>query len=232
MKTLIQRDDFWGIIIHCVGVPIAVVNQWNQALKSISMKLTLNMILNTEFLNASIADGDPINHCHSILANLLEDKDDGDIVIRTASGTTVKCHWAVLKTSCGHFRDMFKSGMKEVTDKEIIMEDMEENEVRAFLAYVYTGNVKPANENIQIAWKLLKLGDCYRYHQLVSAMREILMVKGNEEYTVDFALDMLLFAKKIGDLLRLRDGEVGRSASESSGVWKDLSLKALYVLKW
>ncbi len=126
---------------------------------------------------------------------------------------------------------MFQNGMQKCSTNQVDMTDMSEVEIRALLGYLYAGDVKPALAEIHTAWMLLKAGNYYDINGLVRGMHEILMVRGYKKYSVDLALEILLFAKNISGGLVSKPSRFCEP-QDLKDVWNDVILKAIRVLKW
>ncbi len=213
--------------------PDNLMNNWkneNGQMGQVSGKLTLNLIFKEDFLHSYFHDNASTNHCISALAKMLQNESECDTIINSASGATLKCNRAFLVASSPYFQAMFQSGMQECSTNQVDMTDLSEMEIRALLGYLYTGDVKPALADIQLAWNLLKTGNYYQIDNLVRVMREIMMVRGHEKYSVDLALEILLFAKDISGVSGSTNGT--GTNQDLKDVWNDVTLKAVLVLKW
>ncbi len=107
---------------------------------------------------------------------------------------------------------MLLSDMKEKESKEILMDDMTLEGVKAFLGYLYYRGKDDAKNNCGIAVELIKAGNKYMVESLVKEMKEILMTKQCSWFEVDAALTLFFFASKLD-------------------VHVDLKMKSLQVLK-
>lgn len=120
-----------------------------------------------------------------------------DVTIIASNGVSVKCHKSFLVSHSEVFLVMFSGSSKFEESKEsvITMPDMNEEVVRAFLKYLYCWDVKSAHENEDIALQLLQAGHKYNIARLENCMTEILMIRDNNLFGVDVALELFVFAR-------------------------------------
>ncbi len=123
-----------------------------------------------------------------------------------------KIHFTVFAGQSEVLRSMLLSDMKENESKEVLMDDMTLEGVKAFLGYLYYRGKDSAKENCGIAVELLKAGNKYLIESLEMTMKEILMEKQCSWFEVDAALTLFFFASKVE-------------------CHKDLKMKAIQVLK-
>ncbi len=111
-------------------------------------------------------------------------------------------------------RSMLLSDMKESKSKEVLMDDMTFEGVKAFLSYLYYRGKDNAEKSCEVVVELIKAGNKYMIKSLEKAMKEILMSKPLAWFEVDATLTLTLFffAAKV-------DG------------YEDLKMKTIQVLK-
>lgn len=122
------------------------------------------------------------------------------VIIPGNGGNPVKCHQSFLMANSPVFLAMFQTEMKEAKSCEIEIQEMNEEVVRAFLAYLYYRDESQPDLKFEIAFQLLTAGHKYQIPDLVNAMTAILSCKPIVWYNdVDFAVKQYLFAKNLED---------------------------------
>ncbi len=134
-------------------------------------------------------------------------------IIPGNGGNPVKCHRSFLMANSPVFRAMFQTDMNEAKSCKVEIQEMNEDVVRAFLAYLYYRDETQAILRFGVAFQLLMAGHKYQIPDLVNAMSAILIYKPIEWYDdVNLAVKQYLFARN------LEDGN-------------DLKIKALIAMK-
>lgn len=75
------------------------------------------------------------------LEELLRSKEGSDVTLHCGE-TLIPCHSLILGSRSKVFKKMFQAGMKEMVSREVHIEDMESEEVQAFVHYLYTNELK------------------------------------------------------------------------------------------
>merc|ERR1712216_732554 len=65
-----------------------------------------------------------------------------DVVVRTDSGASFRCHRAVLAARSAVMERMLDSAFKEAADSIIVLREVDDFSVEALLEFMYTGNLK------------------------------------------------------------------------------------------
>ena len=75
----------------------------------------------------------------------------------------IPCHRFILASMCPYFYTMFTSGMRETSDKEIVLQGMDSRVVERVVEYLYTGSVQITAD---LAQGLLQAADMYNLQDL------------------------------------------------------------------
>ena len=98
----------------------------------------------------------------SNMASLIDNAEFSDIAFRI-DNQLIHCHRAILAAQCPKFRAMLTTGMRESTDKEIVIPDWSFEAFRALITYIYTGRIPTDCDKID---ELLGLSDSYTFDSL------------------------------------------------------------------
>lgn len=91
-------------------------------------------------------------------ANLFNNEKHSDFSL-IVEGHTIPVHKVVLQAHCEHFQQMFESGMRESTSKELVIEDFTYDQIMSTLEVIYTGKCKITPEN---GVELLEVANFYK----------------------------------------------------------------------
>ena len=91
---------------------------------------------------------------------------------------------------------MFQSGMKEGLTSTVEMPDMTEAGIRALLAYLYCWDILAALQNSSVAFELLQAADKYGIPALYKIVKEVILLKETNRFSVTTSLQLLSFAMK------------------------------------
>lgn len=217
--------DQTGVVFCVAGVPGAVtrhlVEGWENREKFVG-KFSLTLVLNDEHLGR-LFNFNPEGHSKQALMvrEMLEKEIGTDVVIISGGDamkeTSVRCHKSVLGTRSGVFRKLFDEGNGDHV-AQLEMEYMSERGVRAFLKYLYFWEVDKAVERSDVALGLLMAGVKYEMGELVSLIRDLMMVKPE-----------IWFGVKVVEEL---EGFLGERGDEQGNFWGDLKVKVRQVLEW
>lgn len=231
MTNIVHSDTFSCLAFNLGQVSIEKANKWETANLVVTGMFTLTLVLKEDFLSTFFLANMRGNPCCSVLAQILDNDIATDTIINSGDGKKINCHRAVLIAKVPVFEAMFqRSGMTESITNEINMPDLNEAEVRALLGYLYKWDIQPALDKLTTAWNLLKVGNCYLVDDIVGVMREIMMIRRIELFSLDMAVEMLVFAYNIGQ----DKGSVKKTKKDDLmySVGDNLSKKAIQVLKW
>lgn len=217
--------DQTGVVFCVAGVPGAVtrhlVEGWENREK-FTGKFSLTLVLKDEHLGR-LFNFNPEGHSkQALMVREMLEKEIGTDVVIIAGGdamkeTSVKCHKSVLGTRSGVFRGIFEEGNGDHV-AQVEMGFMNERGVRAFLKYLYFWEVDKAVERSDVALGLLMAGVKYEMGELVSLIRDLMMIKPEGWFGVKVAEEL--------------EGFLGERGNEQGGFWGDLRVKCKQVLEW
>lgn len=119
---------------------------------------------------------------------LLADPRDSDIVLE-CGGRVFRCHRVILRARSAVFDRMLDSGMPEVQEGRVVVDDLQPEVLDKLLEYVYTGEVEAMEEDIS---ELLYAGDKYQITGLVKLCAR----QFHTHVTTSTAADILLLADR------------------------------------
>jgi len=97
------------------------------------------------------------------------------------------CHKVIIAAGSGHFARMFKSGMTEVSNGEVEIQEYAKEEVEHFIKFLY--NPKMDREVLEkSAIKLLKLADQYDVPEMKADVAEFLKSKLKKDTVLNIVL--------------------------------------------
>ena len=114
-------------------------------------------------------------------------------------GKQLYLHRAILSAQCEHFRAMFNIGMKETTQKEIIIKDWTYNTYLLMIEYLYTGVIE--GFDCITAIELIGLADAYTIDGLKNMCERVMQQNIDEENVGE----ILIVAHKysVGELMKI-----------------------------
>eukprot|EP01132_Coremiostelium_polycephalum_P002051 gene2051-2526_t len=107
----------------------------------------------------------PLDSNQDDFRNLFENSQDyfSDVVF-LVEDKQIHAHRNILAIRSNYFKSLFKSGLKETFDKEIIIKDEKYQDFKTFLEYIYTGNEHLVQ--LENCLALLHLSDLYGIQRL------------------------------------------------------------------
>lgn len=224
--------------------PEKIVSGWNQ-LFDFRGTFTISLVLSNSCLsmlyNISLLPSERFSHLKKVLDG--ETCTDTEILVGVQPNqVAVKCHRLMLVAGSEVFKTMFESGMKEAKENKIAVPEMSEKGVRAMLAFLYYRDMNDVYEDVEVALELLQAAEKYGIDYLKNEARSILLSRQSSWFTVDVALELLLFVDKLcqrfeGEFGIETDVERGPNVEEmpdgtTIDYWESLKRKAVMVLKW
>jgi RCC1 and BTB domain-containing protein len=100
---------------------------------------------------------------HNQLGNLVNDDEFADVMFLVEHGQAVYAHRAILSQRCDHFAAMFRSGMRESTERTISLPNISKTTFLLLLEYIYTDSVKV---DVDEAVDLYMAADLYHLDRL------------------------------------------------------------------
>jgi len=91
-----------------------------------------------------------------------------DVTLRV-EGLALPAHKVILTARSDYFRALFASGMKECRSKEVEIKDASSDAFRELLRYVYTGQIKLAEQSLDLVFDLFGLAHKYGFIKLEEA---------------------------------------------------------------
>lgn len=95
------------------------------------------------------------------------------------------------------FEAMFRCDMEECRTGKIFMKDISSRGVQVLLMYLYCWELGDAAFDMDLALELLRTAHKYDMKDLDSDLTQMLLQRPIEMYSVNFALDLFLFARNI-----------------------------------
>eukprot|EP00522_Entomoneis_paludosa_P013797 CAMPEP_0172446280 /NCGR_PEP_ID=MMETSP1065-20121228/5912_1 /TAXON_ID=265537 /ORGANISM="Amphiprora paludosa, Strain CCMP125" /LENGTH=192 /DNA_ID=CAMNT_0013197353 /DNA_START=216 /DNA_END=794 /DNA_ORIENTATION=- len=120
------------------------------------------------------------------LLNALNDEEYSDVTF-IVEGQPVYGHKIILIQKCEYFRSMFGSGLRESTEKEIVLPKAQKGAFMLLLEYLYTDQV---NLDLKHAVELYNLANMYGLDEL----KEICCTQVRQRLTVEMATVLLVSA--------------------------------------
>ncbi len=99
---------------------------------------------------------------------------------------------------------MLTGSFKEGVTHQIVMDDMSENGVNAFLAYLYYWNLDVPLADPKVALELLRVSHKYDITSLEKAARHILIGKPVEWFDVSTVIQLFFFSKNLETYSQLK----------------------------
>ena len=93
------------------------------------------------------------------------DNDEFSDVVFKVDGESVHAHKSILAGRCEHFAAMFRSGMRESVEGEIVIPNASRNVFILLMEYIYTDSVVV---DVKFAVDLYMLADLYRLDRLAN----------------------------------------------------------------
>jgi hypothetical protein len=160
--------------------------------------------------------------------NLYSDGSFADVHI-LVDGRSIPAHKAILSCRCQHFRSMFRSGMRESVEKEIVIPNARYRIFSALLEFIYTNKVQTLTGEEAI--ELYLLSDLYQMDDLTRLCKEVVI----RSLTVHTSPLMLVQASNFGITVlhdiclnyMVRHFDVVSKTVEFSEMSKDLVLEVL-----
>jgi len=103
---------------------------------------------------------------------------------------------------------MFRTNFKELKAKRCEL-DLTENSLKAFADFVYCFKLDSPSENFGIALELLKLSHEIEAPALEQALKELIIQKPVEWFSIDGALQLFLLTKSLQDCDALKEKAIG-----------------------
>lgn len=150
---------------------------------------------------------------------LLHVEHNTDVVIVAGNGSRVKCHKLHLSLHSPVFREMLQSNMNETQTQTLVLDDMSEEGIKAFLCYLYYRDMSRGERSPEMALQLLIAAHIYQVPVLEASMRDLFTSK---IYSETWWADNCFAAVKLFIFARNLTGPAGIQ----------LKLEAAYVLKW
>jgi N-acetylneuraminic acid mutarotase len=110
-------------------------------------------------------------HFVSNMASLINKPEFSDMRI-VVQGKPIFCHRAILACQCERFQALLTAGMRETTEKEIIIHDWTYEAYMALITYIYTGRLPPDCGRVD---EVLGLADQYTFESLKQLTEKILI---------------------------------------------------------
>lgn len=129
------------------------------------------------------------------VTNDLDPSQSEAVILVAENGVEIKCHKNLLAVLSKVLAAVVSSGFEQPGQRKIEMLEMTEAGVRAFLAYLCYADTTGAEENCEVAFELLDAAYRYDVEGLQRAMRNILVQKDTEWFTVDMVFKLFSFAK-------------------------------------
>ncbi|ODM94795.1 Kelch repeat and BTB domain-containing protein 12, partial [Orchesella cincta] len=155
------------------------------------LKITLELTLKKKMRNRS---SDP-----TIIMGrkALEEQILCDFELIAENGTKFPCHKVFLASHSPVFSRMIQINCRESTENSCHVQGVPEEGVKAFLKYVYYGDVEDANGSQRIAFGMMEMGHRYDIGSLERAMKDILLRLPTASFDASVALWMFSFAMKV-----------------------------------
>ncbi|ELU11649.1 hypothetical protein CAPTEDRAFT_64689, partial [Capitella teleta] len=147
-----------------------------------------------------------------------------DVTLILPDQSAIQCHKVVLMAASSFFENMFQSGLKEGTEKDIKLDFADSSTIRSLVKFVYTGDIKLTAENIKaivagsefLCCKHLKayceeflmgnvgLSNCIDYYQFGKVFNLKVLIKT----AFDFILSKFREFREISDFDKLTEVEL------------------------
>lgn len=185
---------------------------------------------------------------------MLEKKIEMDMKLVANNGLSVKCHRVMIAASSDKLADLLK---QEPGKRVEIMDHLAYGCIKALVDYIYCRDMNRAVYDADMALQVLEAAMEFGLDDLVEVMRKVLLVRPNQWYGVDEAVDMFLLAATTGmeeDTSEIsEDGDVEiehldddvngnrdsnledfEDTNRTSDVvnWEPMKKRAVEVLKW
>ncbi|ELT93953.1 hypothetical protein CAPTEDRAFT_54628, partial [Capitella teleta] len=172
------------------------------------------------------------SHLKAFMASLhtfQEDEVMTDVTLILPDQSAIQCHKVVVMAASPFFENMFQSGLKEGTEKDIKLDFADSGTIRSLVKFLYTGDIKLTAENIKaivdgsefLCCKHLKahceeflignvsLSNCIDYYRFGKVFNLKVLIKT----AFDFILSKFREFREISDFDKLTEGELAEVVS-------------------
>merc|ERR1719221_311121 len=189
---LLLKDERVDLSIRCGGHDLEDMIDRNSDLKNLVqfVKEALNNRISAKKDSIpKIMEREIQRELSNDLSELLDSGSFSDFKI-VCGGETFACHKNILATRSTYMEAMLNSGMKEVDEGVMEIKDLDVDDVRAVLKFIYTGRVKNIKKN---STALLRAADRYELLGLKKLCEKELI----SSMKTDNVLDRLILADSV-----------------------------------
>ncbi|CAL8124626.1 unnamed protein product [Orchesella dallaii] len=138
-------------------------------------------------------DHDPTK---AMVKKALDEQIHCDFELVADNGARIRCHKLFLACQSEFFKRMFETNCVETLENACKLKQSEET-VRAFIKYLYSGDLDGAKKSQPIVFNLMEMAHCYNIPYLENAMKKIILDLPITSLDVNVALLMFSFASKV-----------------------------------
>ncbi|XP_018494802.1 BTB/POZ domain-containing protein 9 [Galendromus occidentalis] len=120
------------------------------------------------------------NHLSECIGSLLFSAEYSDVTL-IVEGESLPAHKIILASSCDYFRALLFGGMRESSQREVVLQDVPLKAFKLLLGYIYTGHLTLGGMKEDAILEILELAHKYGFEKLQTALcrylQEILSVR-------------------------------------------------------